>query len=72
MMSGVDMAQWDIRGKALGVSVYQLLGGKCRKSMRVPTLPRFSLHELLSTISAGYPKILPNKLTCRLNMGMTQ
>lgn len=32
-MSGVDMALWDLLGKALGVPVVQLLGGACRERM---------------------------------------
>ncbi len=33
-VSALDVAMWDIRGKALGVPVYTLLGGKFRDSLR--------------------------------------
>ena len=34
-MSAIDHALWDISAKALGVPVYQLLGGRCRDRVRV-------------------------------------
>lgn len=34
-VSGVEIALWDLAGKAYGVPVYQLLGGKFRDSIRV-------------------------------------
>jgi L-alanine-DL-glutamate epimerase-like enolase superfamily enzyme len=33
-ISGADIALWDIRGKALGKPVYELLGGRCRHTVR--------------------------------------
>ena len=34
-LSAIDMALWDIKGKAYGVPVYQLLGGLARTKVRV-------------------------------------
>ena len=34
-ISGVEQALWDINAKALGVPVYQMLGGACRDRIRV-------------------------------------
>jgi galactonate dehydratase len=34
-ISGIEQALWDIKGKALGVPVYELLGGRVRDRIRV-------------------------------------
>lgn len=34
-LAGIDQALWDIKGKALGVPVHELLGGKLRDRIRV-------------------------------------
>ena len=45
MVSGVDIALWDIRGQALGQPVYQLLGGPVR-----PTVPLYVHFPLGRTV----------------------
>ena len=34
-LSGIECALWDIKGKALGVPVYELLGGRMRDDVRI-------------------------------------
>ena len=34
-IAGIDQALWDIKGKKLGVPVWQLLGGACRDKLKV-------------------------------------
>ena len=34
-IAGIDQALWDIKGKAMGVPVYDLLGGHVRDKMSV-------------------------------------
>jgi galactonate dehydratase len=34
-ISGIDQALWDIKGKKLGVPVYELLGGQCRDKLKI-------------------------------------
>lgn len=34
-LAGIDIALWDLKGRRLGVPVYQLLGGKVRNKVQV-------------------------------------
>ena len=36
-ISAIDIALWDIRGKVLGQTIYQLMGGPVRDSIAIPT-----------------------------------
>ena len=52
-LSGIDMALWDIKGKALGVPVYELLGGPTRRKVRVYAHARTAA-EIKKLIGRGF------------------
>ena len=42
MVSGIDIALWDIKGQALGVPIYELLGGAVRETIPLYTHSQYS------------------------------
>jgi len=62
VLSGIDIALWDLRGKILGVPVYQLLGGPFRDKLRVyangwytnPASPEVIAEEAKNVVEMGY------------------
>ncbi len=60
-VSGVEMALWDLAGKAYGVPVYQLLGGKYRDKIRLYT----------DTTSSKDPEVYAKRLKERVDLGFT-
>ena len=62
VLSGIDIALWDLRGKILGVPVYQLLGGPFRDKLRVyangwytnPASPEVIAEEAKKVVDMGY------------------
>ena len=61
-LSGIDLALWDLKGKALGVPVYELLGGPLRERLRVyangwytnPGTPEQNAEEARKVVERGY------------------
>ena len=60
-IAGLDIALWDLKGKALGVPIYKLLGGKARdkvrmyaSSMRRDMTPVAEAERAASFVDAGY------------------
>jgi len=53
-LSGVDTALWDLKGKALGVPVTELLGGSCRDNMQAYASGGWADHEQIGGQLKGY------------------
>jgi len=47
LVSGIDIALWDIKGQALGVPIYELLGGAVRE-----TIPLYTHFQYANTVEA--------------------
>lgn len=65
LVSGFEMALWDIKGKALGVPVYELLGGAVRDKLQVYTWiggdrPEDVLEEAIAKYDQGFRAIKMN------------
>ncbi len=60
-VSGVEMALWDLAGKAYGVPVYQLLGGKYRDKVRI----------YADTPSSKDPEVYAKRMRYRMEQGYT-
>ncbi len=58
---GIEMALWDLAGKAYGVPVYQMLGGKFRDKIRC----------YADTTESDDPKIYGQRLKARKDQGFT-
>jgi L-alanine-DL-glutamate epimerase-like enolase superfamily enzyme len=60
-VSGIEVALWDLAGKAYGVPVYQMLGGKFRNRIRC----------YADTNSSNDPKVFAGRLKERMDQGFT-
>ena len=65
-ISGVEQALWDIKGKSLGVPVYELVGGRYRDKVRVYThvhgrTPERAAEHAIALVEKGYTalKLVP-------------
>ena len=64
-ISGIDQALWDIKGKYLGVPVYELLGGAVRQKMKMYCWiggdhPEVVLEQAVEKVKQGYKAVKMN------------
>ena len=61
-LSGIEMALWDIKGKALGVPVWNLLGGKMRDKVRIYAHAH-STEQARNLVDRGYTALKTGGIT---------
>jgi galactonate dehydratase len=61
-LSGIEIALWDLKGRALGRPVYELIGGRCRDRVRVyrgvgGATPQALADEARRAVGEGYTAV---------------
>lgn len=64
-LAGIDQALWDLKGRALGTPIYELLGGPCRDRVRVYRWvggdePEEAAEEARAQVKAGFTALKMN------------
>ncbi len=64
-LAGIDQALWDIKGKSLGVPVYELLGGAVRQKMKMycwigGDSPEVVIEQAQARVDEGYRAVKMN------------
>ena len=74
-ISAIDIALWDIRGKVLGLPIYQLLGGPVRESIAMychpykPTSPETIATAAKEIVAAGFQAFKMDPMIHNLHVG---
>lgn len=73
VISGIDIACWDIIGKATNQPIYNLMGGKVHERLRSYTYlyPALDPETLSAADFHGDPDAAPNRLQQYMDMGFT-
>jgi len=73
VLSGIEIACWDIIGKAVDLPIYNLMGGKVNERLRSYTYlyPAIDPEKLTAKDFHGDPDEAPNRLQQYMDMGFT-
>lgn len=77
-VSGIDIALWDIRGKALGLPIYKLLGGAVRDRIPLychpydPTSPESIVKATREIVDSGFKAFKLDPMLANLHVDHTE